>query len=181
MAKIIVPGASEREKQLFEKLGISLITAIGVDEFEALVCDFLKSHNVLHLATHGNRQIRSTPLEYFSHHLNVYVFSEGGGKIANIKADPAVSFSIAEPYYPEQGIMGAVGLQVWGMASVFKKNDDPQRAADIFAHYPHANTIEEQGISDNFNEINFNVITIKPEKIRYLNLQKGFRNVTWQR
>lgn len=180
MGKILVPGSNTKERALFTKLGIELITAIDEAAFCSLVADYLGSRNVLHLASYGGTEVRSTALEYFSDYLTVHIFSEGGGKIANIKKHPQVCYSIADPYNPADGILGTRGIQVWGTASVFKKNDDPEKAADIFNLYRQAHTIQEQGISDEVGLINFNIITIVPKKIRYLDLKKGFRNVVWK-
>ncbi len=181
MGKLTIPGANMREQAMFDKLGISLLQSISEESFMAVVTRFLAQHNVLHLASHRQGRIRSTPLEYFSSGITVHVFSEGGGKIANLRACPDVCYSIAEPYDPAAGILGARGMQVWGTATVFKKNEDPQRAAAVFEHYPNKNTITDQGIADDFEAVNFNIITVEPAVIRYLDLKQGFRNVTWKR
>jgi len=181
MARLIVPRANERQRTLFKKFNITLIDSISEQEFEAAVIEYLNDHNVLHLATGRDNEVRSTPLEYFNNGLTVYISSEGGGKFANLKVNPNVSYSISDPYEPERDFFGAVGLQVWGIAATFKKNDNPERYEDIRKHRRHGDALKKQGIEQLARVRNFNMITIEPVKIRYLNLKKGFRNIKWER
>ena len=181
MSKIIVPHSNTREKALFERFNITLIDSIDEKGLEEVIIEYLSQHNVLHLATCRDGEPRSTPLEYFNNGLTVYISSEGGGKFANLKVNPKVSYSICDPYKPVEDFFGAKGLQVWGVASTFKKNDDPEKYEQIRKYSRNADALREQGIEQLASTINFNVITIEPLKIRYLNLKKGFRNVTWDR
>ena len=41
--------------------------------------------------------------------------------------------------------------------------------------------LKKQGLDQFASKVNYNVITIEPLKIRYLNLLKGFRNVLWEK
>ena len=102
MAKLTIPRSNEQEKAVFAKLNITLREEITVPEFEAVISDYLKKHNVLHLATCRDNEPRSTPLEYFNHGLTVYILSEGGGKFANLKANQKISYSICDPYDPSR-------------------------------------------------------------------------------
>ncbi len=181
MAKLNIPKSNEREQLIFEKNNIKLIESMEPEEFEKVIIEFLDSHNVLHLATCRDNVPRSTPLEYFNNGLIVYILSEGGGKIANLNANSSVSFSISDPYNPTENFFGACGLQVWGEASVFKKNDNPQKAQEIYKYFRHAADLQKQGLDTTAGTFNFNVISIEPKKIKYLNLLKGFRNVTWSK
>ena len=181
MAKIIVPHANTREKVLFEKLKIQLIDSISEKELEKVIAEYLDQHNVLHLATGRDNDVRSTPLEYFNHGLTVYIFSEGGGKFANLKANLNVSYSIADPYEPAEDFFGASGLQAWGIASTFKKNDNMKKYEEIHQYSRNQDAMKKQGLEQMASQVNFNVITIEPLKFRYLNLRKGFRNVTWEK
>jgi len=181
MTKVMLPRANEREKEVFKKFNITLVDAISDMEFENEIATYLSRHNVLHLATCRDKEPRSTPLEYFSNGLTVYIFSEGGGKFANLKENAKVSYSIADPYEPEENFFGAVGLQAWGIASTFKKNDNPKRYEEIRKYSRNADALKKQGLDQMASSVNFNVITIEPLKIRYLNLTKGFRNVLWEK
>lgn len=180
MAKIIVPRANEQEKTVLEKFNIKLIDSIDEKEFKEVVIEYLNRHNVLHLATCRDNKPRSTPLEYFNNGLIVYISSEGGGKFANLKVNSKVSYSICDPYDPAENFFGAIGLQVWGTATTFKKNTDLKKYEEIKKYSRNAETLKKQGLDQMYNTFNFNIITIEPLKITYLNLIKGFRNVTWQ-
>ena len=103
MAKLVIPGMNEKEKAIFGHLNIHLVESLTVEEFEKVVVDYLDSHNVLSLATCRDNEPRSTALEYFNNGLTVYVLSEGGGKMANIKANPKT---------PLQGTARGVPLSV---------------------------------------------------------------------
>ncbi len=181
MAKIIVPHSNEREKTVLQKFNVNLIDSIDEKEFEKVIIDYLDQHNVLHLATCRDKEPRSTPLEYFNNGLTVYISSEGGGKFANLKVNSKVSCSICDPYEPAEDFFGAIGLQVWGTASTFKKNDDIKKYEEIRKYSRNIDALKKQGLEQAASAFNFNVITIEPLKIRYLNLKKGFRNVTWER
>jgi len=180
MGKLIVPRANEREKSSFEQLNIKLIDTIDEKKFKEVVIEYLNQHNVLHLATCRDNEPRSTPLEYFNNGLTVYVLSEGGGKFANLKINPKVSFSISDPYEPIEDFIGFTGLQVWGIASTFKKNTDLKRFEEILKYRRNLDELKKQGRETMGSELNFNVIIIEPLKVRYLNLKKGFRNVSWE-
>jgi general stress protein 26 len=181
MGKVIVPQANERERAAFARVNIKLIESITEEEFLKIIVDFLNQHNVLFLSTCKDNEPRCTPLEYFNSGMEVYIFSEGGGKIANLKANPAVAYGIADPYHPDRDFFGASGLQVWGTASVFKKSDDPQRFNEIREYARYTEALKKQGLEQMANTVNFNVITIEPVKIRYLCYRRGFRNVIWKK
>lgn len=184
MARLVIPHCNSREKEIFEKNNIRLIEEMEAAEFEEIIARFLLTHNVLHLATCKEDMPRCTPLEYWSRGLDVFVVSEGGGKIPNLKANPNVCYAISEPFFPQEDFFGCVGLQVWGISSLFKRNDDPKRFEEIFQHshyFKNPEGMRSQGIDLANTPINFNVISIQPTKLRYLNLREGFRNVMWKK
>jgi hypothetical protein len=181
MGKIIVPRSNEQEKALFEKFNITLIDAIDEKKFQEVIIEYLNQHNVLHLATCRDNEPRSTPLEYFNNGLTVYIMSEGGGKFANLKVNPKVSYSISDPYEPAEDFFGFTGLQVWGNVTTFKKNDDSKRFDDILKYTRNLDGLKKQGVDPIASGFNFNVITIEPLKVRYLNPKKGYRNISWEK
>ncbi len=181
MGKLVIPGFSKQEKPIFEKFGIKLKESISEDAFLEIVVEYLDNHNTLSLATCSEDEPRSTTVEYFNHGLTVYLLAEGGIKIANLKKNPKVAFTIQDPYNPKEDYFSASGLQVWGVASVFKKNDDPKKFASIITHFRNVDGLKKQGIYDLFKMANFNVVTIEPGKIRYLNQRQGYRRVMWTR
>jgi hypothetical protein len=181
MGKLIIPNPNARERAAFEMAGIALIETLTEEEFLKMAVEYLNEHNVLHLSTCRNNEPRCTPVEYFNNGLTVYMLCEGGGKIANIKANPRVSYGISDPYNPAKDFFGASGIQVWGSASVFKKNDDMERFNEIHKYARTRNELNEQGLGNVAASFNFNVITIEPVKIRRLCYRKGYRNVIWEK
>ena len=181
MAKLIIPHGNAQEKAVFEKFGIRLIEALSPEEFEKVAAAYISTHNVLNLATCRDNEPRCTTLEYFNNGLTVYIMSEGGSKILSIQKNPRVSFTINDPYAPEKDYLSASGLQVWGSASIFKKHDDPARAREVQKYFRNSRAVAEQGLEQMVNLVNFNIITIEPHKIRYLDLRKGYRNVVWEK
>ena len=180
MAKVIVPQPNAKELKAFNMARISMRTSMTEDEFVRMAVAYLSSHNVLHLATCKDNEPRCTPVEYFNNGLIVHMFCEGGGKIANIKAQGKVAYSIADPYDPGADFFGASGMQVWGVASVFKKNEDINRFREIRAYSRYLKQLEEQGLGEAADSYNFNIITIAPYKIRRLCYREGLRNVIWK-
>lgn len=181
MPRILLPSLSQKRKDSFAARGLHFIESLTVPEFEKVISDYLASHNVLHLATCMNNEVRSTTLEYFNNKLTVHILSEGGGKLANLKANANVSYTIADPYSPEIDFFGASGLQVWGRGTVFKKNDAPEKFASINRYARTADSLEQQDLQAKAEAVNFYVITIEPDKIIYLNYRQGFRKAAWER
>ena len=180
MAKVTIPQLTEKRRASLAQHGLAIIEHIDVEALERVVAGYLGRHNVLHLATFSGSEVRSTALEYFNDGLTVFVLSEGGGKIANIMAHPQVSYTIADPYNPAEDFFGAAGLQVWGSASVFRKNDDPGKFDALIKYSRYTDILQQQGLGQKAATVNFNVITIVPTKIVYLNYREGYRKVTWE-
>jgi hypothetical protein len=178
--RILIPSLSQARKESFAARGIHLVESITAPEFEQVIADYLNRHNVLHLATCMNNEVRSTTLEYFNNGLTVYILSEGGGKLTNLKANPTVSYTVADPYNPENDFFSASGIQVWGAASVFRKNDAPDTFSEIYRHSRTADSLKQQNLGSQADRVNFYVITIVPEKINYINYRQGYRKTTWE-
>lgn len=181
MGKVIVPQPNAKERAAFEMAGLTMKLSMTEEEFLAMAIEYLSTHNVLHLSTCRDNEPRCTPVEYFNNGLVVYMFCEGGGKIANIKANPKVSYSIADPYNPAEDFFGASGMQVWGTASVFKKNEDVARYRQIRTYSRYLKQLEEQGLGETADSYNFNVVAVEPYKMRRLCYRRGLRNVIWKK
>ncbi len=181
MPRLELPSLSERKKAGFAARGLKIVESISPDEFERVITAYLSTHNVLHLATCSENEPRSTTLEYFNNGLTVYLLSEGGGKLANIRKNPRVSYTVADPYSPAEDYFGAAGLQAWGTATVFQKNDDPEEFQRIHAFSGTGEGLKKQGLDRQAARVNLNVIAIEPEKIRYLNYRAGFRKAVWMK
>lgn len=86
--------------------------------------EFLQKHNTGVLATGWGRYVRATPLEYVYKDGHLYIFSEGGGKFANLYRNDQVSFSVCDPFSDFQHL---AGLQLHGTARIIEP-DDPEYA-----------------------------------------------------
>ena len=181
MPKLIIPHANNQEKIIFKKFNIHLIESLSAEEFEKVAVAYISAHNLLNLATCRDNEPRCTTLEYFNNGMTAYVFSEGGSKILNIKSNPRVSYTINDLYDPAKDYLSASGLQVWAIASVFKKHDNPAQAVEVQKYFRNSNAVADQGLEQAVSSVNFNIITIEPYKIRYLDLRRGFRNVIWEK
>jgi nitroimidazol reductase NimA-like FMN-containing flavoprotein (pyridoxamine 5'-phosphate oxidase superfamily) len=78
--------------------------------------------NCLVLATSYKDVPRATPLEFFNEGLTLYVFGEGGGKIANIKRNAKVSAAIYEQ--PMKHTVVQKSLQVFGKAEIINMHSN---------------------------------------------------------
>ncbi|MFC1591076.1 pyridoxamine 5'-phosphate oxidase family protein [Thermodesulfobacteriota bacterium] len=181
MPTVSLPKISSAKKASLEKHGLEIIESISVAAFEKAVINYLSRHNVLHLATCRDNIPRSTTVEYFNAGLTVHLLSEGGLKLVNMQANPQVSYTVAGPYDSTKDYFGAAGLQVWGTASLFRKNDDPERFAAVCAHAQLDDGLEEQGLAQQAALVNFTVTTIAPLRIHYLNYREGFRRAVWEK
>jgi len=181
MPTVTLPKLSNQKKAVFAEQGLKIIEEITVAQFEKVVTGYLDRHNVLHLSTCRNNEPRSTTVEYFNQGLTVYILSEGGGKVANIRENPKVSYTIADPYHPAKDFFSASGLQVWGTANCFRKEEDPEKFTGIYALSSAGRNLDGQGLEQKAGRVNFAVITIAPERIRYLNYREGFRRAMWEK
>lgn len=80
--------------------------------------------NCLVLATSYNDSPRATPLEFFHEGLTIYMFGEGGGKIANIKRNPRVSAAIYQQPLRHNVIQKS--LQILGKAEIVNMKNNPR-------------------------------------------------------
>jgi len=74
------------------------------------------------LATSYEDTPRATPLEFFHEGITIYIFSEPGGKIANIKRNPKVCAAIYEQ--PLTHSKTQRSLQIWGEAELISIRSD---------------------------------------------------------
>lgn len=80
--------------------------------------------NCLVLATSYKDKPRATPLEFFHEGLTLYIFGEGGGKIANIKRNHNVSAAIYQQ--PMKHNIIQKSLQILGKAFIINMKNNPR-------------------------------------------------------
>ncbi len=111
-------------------------------------------------------------MRYRSRGLTLYILTEGGGKVKNIRDNPNVSLSIVGEY---TGFQSVTGLQVWGKAVIIKPQDGPlyEEARRIM------NLEERQDLKQmNLKAIRtpMDIIKIEVEKARFLSFPEGILN-----
>jgi len=166
---------------VFKQTGIKIKNFKTPAAFERELKKFVKRNHVLPLSTSGNNVPRSTPLEYRLYNLTFYVLSEGGGKFINFRDNKKFSFSIAEPYNSDEDYWNYKGLQAWGTAKVYDRNDNPARFKDTLKKMNVAKTLKRLGLKDLPPGINYRVIELTPDRIKYGNPREGVFRVTWNR
>ena len=80
--------------------------------------------NCLVLATSYKDIPRATPLEFYNEGLTIYIFGEGGGKIANIKRNTNVSAAIYQQ--PMKHNVVQKSLQILGKAEIINMKNNPR-------------------------------------------------------
>ncbi len=177
MARLTVPKVPAFVQELCRRAGVRLRTFKSAEEFEREVIKFLKAHDILYLSTSRNDAPRCTPVGYFHTGMTVYVLSEGGGKFANLKANPKVSYAIASRIDGRMGIFEVWGLQCWGQASVISMKEEPEKFSRLMDELGLTERLKKRG--DELPPFNYRFIKIVPHKMRMLNLREGIYNITW--
>jgi nitroimidazol reductase NimA-like FMN-containing flavoprotein (pyridoxamine 5'-phosphate oxidase superfamily) len=84
----------------------------------------LAHKNSLVLATCANNKPRATTLEFFNEGLTIYILGEPGGKIANIRRNPAVSAVVYEQPLDHSKVQKH--LQIFGNAELVSMRNNPR-------------------------------------------------------
>ena len=177
MTKLQTPKPHDVILNICKQAGVKLRKFRSVEEFEKEVASFMKNHDTIYLATTKNDNPRCTPLGYKNKGLTVYILSEGGGKLANIKSNPKVSYSIASRIKGGKGFMRIGGLQVWGKAKIISMRKEREKFDEALTLMGVTQSLKRRGIKG-LPPFNYRIIKIEPEKVRYLNLPRGILNVT---
>lgn len=177
MARLTVPKVPAFVQELCRGAGVRLRTFKSAEEFEREVIKFLKAHDILYLSTSRNDAPRCTPVGYFHTGMTVYVLSEGGGKFANLKVNPKVSYAIASRIDGRMGILEVRGLQCRGQASVISMKEEPEIFSRLMDELGLTERLKKRGVK--LPQFNYRFIKIVPRTMRILNLREGIYNVTW--
>jgi len=133
---------------------------------------FLQNRVVGTLATCSDNEPRSTPVRYRCHGFHIYILTEGGGKVHNIKANNKVSFSLYGKY---SGFRTVRGLQLWGTAEVIEPADKENygNAFEIMK-LQEREDLKKIGIEE--VQPGMAIIKITPSRARYLSVPEGILN-----
>ena len=104
-----------------ELLNKKLSLQLPIKEKMEVIVRFLTSHNMCVLATCANNVPRATPIEYYSEGTTIYLMTDEGTKLNNIRTNPVVSIGINDPLTDWLSIRG---IQITGTARLIK-DDNP--------------------------------------------------------
>lgn len=142
------------------------------DELKKKIVEFLADNKICTLATCLNNIPRSTPLRYRSKDLTIYILTEGGMKVKNIRENPSVSVSLYGDY---SGFQSVKGLQIWGKAEIIDpKEGDKYRKAKKIINVEEREDLKKLGIKDVRPDMK--IIKIETERARYLSFPEGILN-----
>jgi len=168
----------QAEQEYNRKLEIDFVNVLkgtactpGPDELRVRLIKFLHNNAIGTLATCYDDLPRATPVRYKSSDVDIYILTEGGGKIFNIRRNPSVSFSVHGRY---AGFTTCRCAQLWGRAAIIEQHDaDYARAYDIMGLgvRPDLSTVDLEVV-----QASMCIIKIVPQRARILNLPVGILN-----
>jgi len=168
----------EAEQDYNRKLEIDFVNVLkrtarhpGPDELRARLVRFLRNNAIGTLATCWQDVPRSTPVRYKSRDVDIYILTEGGGKIYTLRRNPNVSFSVYGRY---AGFTTCRCVQIWGRASIIETGDDAwAEALEIMGlkARPDLDAVDLASV-----QAAMCIIKIVPQRARILNLPVGILN-----
>ena len=148
------------------------IKRLSPEQLKERIIRFLQEEKICTLATCAQNIPRSTPVRYRSQGLTIYILSEGGGKVKNIRDNPNVSVSIVGEY---TGFQSVTGLQLWGTAVIIKPQDGP-----VYDEAKRIMNLEERQDLKRMDlkavRTPMDIIKIEVGKARFLSFPEGILN-----
>ena len=157
----------------FSKILKKRIKKVPRDELNAIITKFLEENMICTLATCSNNIPRSTPVRYGAKGLTIYISSEGGGKIKNIRKNPKVSISLYGEY---AGFMSVRCLQIWGEATIIDPEERPEEYTSGRKTLKTEQRQDLKNIDISKTTHKMKLIKIEPYKARYLSFPEGIIN-----
>jgi len=90
-------------------------------ELEDLITEFMKARATCVMATCSDSMPRASTVEFFPSGLTIYILTEGGRKVENIKKNPQVSIAISDAFTNWESLRG---LQITGAAEIGTKGSE---------------------------------------------------------
>ncbi len=141
--------------------------ALSRDKLEQYIVDFMKAHGTCVLATCSDNKPRASTVELFPLGATLYILTEGGRKIENIRKNPRVSVAMAKQY---TGLENLKGLQIDCIAEI------GEVGSQVFMEGVEAYRLRRKLKSALIPDFML-VIKIIPKKMEYLDTslsKKGF-------
>lgn len=142
---------------MFSSTGKALSKNVLKEKIEG----FLLTQPVCVVATSLNDVPRASAVEFFPEGLHIYILTEGGIKLRNIRKNAQVSLEIFAPY---TGWANVQGLQISGIAELAKKGSKIFKEAE--QAYSRRRGQEEAILPDFIN-----VVKITPYRMEYLDMR----------
>ena len=165
---------NEKLEENYQAILKGKVKRLTDDELKERIVNFLREQKICTMATCAHNIPRSTPVRYRSRGLTLYVLTEGGGKIQNIRENNKVSVSIVGEY---TGFKSVTCLQLWGTAEIIEP-----RGGQRYEEAQQIMSLEER---EDLKQIKIKnvrtemyVIKILPEKARFLSFPEGILNQT---
>jgi nitroimidazol reductase NimA-like FMN-containing flavoprotein (pyridoxamine 5'-phosphate oxidase superfamily) len=178
MARLRIPKTSPIVAEICKGAGIKLKGFRKPAEFEKEVVKYIEKNDIVHLATSKADVPRCTPLGYKNVGTILYILCEGGGKFANLKANPRVCYTIASRVKGRRSLASVQGLQCWGEAEVISMREDPKEFGKLISLWKIGEQFKKKGPKA-LPPFHYRIIKIVPHRMRMLNLHEGINNVTW--
>ncbi len=135
------------------------------------IIQFLKDNVICTLATCADNVPRSTIVRYRCRDLTVYILTEGGGKIKNLRQNPRVSLSVCGEY---TGFQSVTCLQAWGTVEIVPPKDKERylamRQEMNLEEREDLKSIDLKKIPDMY------IIKIEITRARFLSFPEGIMN-----
>lgn len=138
------------------------------EAIEKLITEFMNMQGTCVLATCSDNNPRASTVEFFPLGTTIYILTEGGWKLDNIKKNPNVAIAISAPF---AGWEHLKGLQVTGIAEIGGKS------SQIFQEATEAYRTRRRQENAHLPDF-MKVIKIIPTKMEYIDTSlpaKGFR------
>lgn len=149
------------------------VKKLSHEDLRERILQFLQANVICTLATCSDNVPRSTIVRYRSRGLTVYIVTEGGGKIKNIRHNPLVSLSICGEY---TGFQSVTGLQAWGQAEIISPEDREK--------YEAMRKLVDPGDREDLKKVDLkkipdmHIIKIDITRARFLSFPEGILNQT---
>jgi len=148
------------------------------EELEKEIINYLNINNVCVLCTASKDGIpRATAVDYKNDGMTLYIMTEGGRKIDNIRENPKVALSI---YSPHKGMRSVRGINYEGEAKIYTLQDKAEimKAFELFKEDIEQFKKEMKGINPPPKEL-MKLIKITPKRVRYICFAKGIGEMEW--
>ena len=148
------------------------------EELEKEIIDYLSKKHPCSLATCSKDGIpRISVVDYKNDGLNLYIMTEGGAKLKNIKENNNVAIGIGTS---TQSMRSVRGVNLWGTAEIFT-DDTPEFAKGLELFKPFLADIEKMtGKPAKLPPGIMKLIRVTPLKMIYFHYNRGIGNALWE-